>query len=100
MNKKIALGAIVLTAAIALSACAGITQQSGPDPLPANIKPAKVIGAYQLPDGFRNVVEWCDGAGNSNATTSRGSDIAGGEHGGGLPSAGWLIRLDDPRCKA
>lgn len=100
MNKKIAYGVVVVAGLLTLSSCAALSQQSGPDPLPANIKPAKVIGAYQLPDGFRNVVEWCDSAGNSNATTSRGSDLAGGSNGGGLPSAGWLIRLDDPRCKA
>jgi hypothetical protein len=100
MTKKIAYGAAVLVGLLSLSGCAGLTQQSGPDPLPANVKPAKVIGAYQLPEGFRNVVEFCDNAGNSLAVTSRGADTAGGSNGGGLPSAGWLIRLDDPRCKA
>jgi hypothetical protein len=106
MNRKritsglIAFAAIVITPFTMASECDNSAQQSGPDPLPANIRPAKIVGAYQLPDGFRNVVEWCDGAGNSNATTSRGSDLAGGSNGGGLPSTGWLVMLKDPRCLA
>lgn len=105
MNKKRITGGLIAVAAIVImpftmaGSCLNDSQQSGPDPLPPNIKPAKIVGAYQLPDGFRNVVEWCDGAGNSNATTSRGSDLAGGQNGGGLTSSGWLVRLDDPRCK-
>lgn len=105
MNKKRITGGLVAFAAIVIAPftmaadCSNSAQQSGPDPLPSNIKPAKIVGAYQLPDGFRNVVEWCDGGGNSNATTSRGSDLAGGQNGGGLTSSGWLVKLDDPRCK-
>jgi hypothetical protein len=104
MNKKRITGGLIAFAAIVVmpftmaSDCSNAAQQSGPDPLPVDIKPAKIVGAYQLPDGFRNVVEWCDGAGNSHATTSRGSDLAGGQNGGGLPSSGWLVRLEDPRC--
>lgn len=106
MNKKRITGGLVAFAAIAImpftmaGACDNDSQQSGPDPLPANIVTAKIVGAYRLPDGFRNVVEWCDGAGNSHATTSRGSDLAGGQNGGGLTSSGWLIMLKDPRCLA
>jgi hypothetical protein len=96
--KKIAIGASVLAALFALSGCAGMAQQSGPDPLPANVKPPKIVGAYQLPDGFRNVVEFCNTAGDSLAVTSRGSDLAGGQNGGGLTSTVTLVKLDDPRC--
>lgn len=104
MNKKritgglVAFGAIIIMPFTLAGSCFNESQQSGPDPLPANIKPARIIDAYQLPDGFRNVVEWCDGANNSHATTSRGSDLAGGQNGGGLTSSGWLIKLNDERC--
>lgn len=107
MNKKRITGGLVAFAAIAImpftmaGSCDGnASQASGPDPLPANIRPAKIIGAYQLPDGFRNVVEFCDGGGNSLAVTSRGSDFAGGQNGGGLTSTVSLVRNDDPRCKS
>lgn len=103
MNKKktswgVAILAIIIAPLTMAAACPGDTQTSGQDPDPANIKPAKVIDAYQLPDGFRNVVEFCDGAGNSHAVTSRGSDFAGGPNGGGVSSGGWLVMLKDPRC--
>jgi hypothetical protein len=104
MNKKRITSGIVAFAAIAImpftmaGACDNAAQQSGPDPEPIKLQDPKIIGAYRLPDGFRNVIEWCDGAGNSNGVTSRGSDLAGGQNGGGLPSAGWLIMLKDPRC--
>jgi hypothetical protein len=95
---------VAVGAAIAIvgtvSGCAGLSQQSGPDPLPANVKPPKIVGAYQLPDGFRNVVEFCNTAGDSLAVTSRGSDLAGGQNGGGLTSTVTLVKLADPRCKA
>ena len=100
MNKKIGYGvagAGLVAGLLALSSCAGMTQQSGPDPLPANVKPPKVIGAYQLPDGFRNVVVFCDGP-NSLAITSRGSNLAGGQNGGGLTSSVALVKLADERC--
>jgi hypothetical protein len=98
MNKKIAIGASAIVALFALSGCAGLSQQSGPDPLPANVKPPKIVGAYQLPDGFRNVIEFCNTAGDSLAVTSRGSDTAGGQNGGGLTSTVTLVKLADPRC--
>jgi hypothetical protein len=98
MNKKIAIGASAIGALFALSGCAGLSQQSGPDPLPANVKPPKIVGAYQLPDGFRNVIEFCNTAGDSLAVTSRGSDTAGGQNGGGLTSTVTLVKLADPRC--
>jgi hypothetical protein len=100
--KKVTWGiaalAIVAAPFTMAGSCDNDSQQSGPDPLPANIKPAKVLGAYKLPDGFRNVVEFCDDAGNSLAVTSRGSDLAGGQNGGGLPSSLILVKFDDPRC--
>jgi hypothetical protein len=99
MNKKIVIGASAIAALFALSGCAGMTQQSGPDPLPANVKPPKIVGAYQLPDGFRNVVEFCNSAGDSLAVTSRGSDLAGGQNGGGLTSTVTLVKLADARCQ-
>lgn len=98
MNKKISICAVTILAAASLSSCAGLTQQSGPDPLPANVKPPKVVGAYQLPDGFRNVVEFCNTAGDSLAITSRGSNTAGGQNGGGLTSTLTLVKLKDERC--
>lgn len=105
MNKKIVGGLIAFTAIVVApftmaADCSNAAQQSGPDPLPANIKPAKVVGAYQLPDGFRNVVEICDSGFNSLAVTSRGSDLAGGQNGGGLTSTVTVVKLDDPRCKS
>jgi hypothetical protein len=93
-----ALGAAIVIGAGVLSACAPATQQSGPDPEPVKLQNPKIIGAYRLPEGFRNVIEWCDNAGNSLGVTSRGSDLAGGQNGGGLASAGWLIMVKDPRC--
>lgn len=100
MNKKlIGAGVAAIAAALTLSGCAGMTQQSGPDPVPANVKPPKIIGAYQLPDGFRNVVEFCNTAGDSIAITSRGSDLAGGQNGGGLTSSLTVVKLADPRCQ-
>jgi hypothetical protein len=104
-NKRITGGLIAATA-IALmpftmaGACDNAAQQSGPDPEPVTLQNPKIIGAYRLPPGFRNIIEWCDNAGNSQGVTSRGSDLAGGQNGGGLPSAGWLIMLKDPRCLA
>jgi hypothetical protein len=104
MNRKRITGGLIAFAAIAImpftmaGACDNEAQQSGPDPEPVQLQNPKIIGAYRLPDGFRNVIEWCDGAGNSNGVTSRGSDLAGGQNGGGLASAGWLIMLKDPRC--
>lgn len=106
MNRKRITGGFIAAAAIAVmpftmaGACDNAAQQSGPDPTTADMKLPKIIGAYRLPDGFRNVVEWCDGGNNSHATTSRGSDLAGGPNGGGLASSGWLIMLKDPRCQA
>jgi hypothetical protein len=103
MNKKrITSGIVAFAAIIAMpftmaGSCLGESQQSGPDPIPANIKPPRIIGAYQLADGFRNVVVFCDGP-NSIAVTSRGSDLAGGPNGGGLASGITLVKLDDPRC--
>lgn len=104
MQKKRLIGGLFAFGAIALApfTMAGAcdpSQQSGPDPLPANVKPPKVIGAYQLPDGFRNVVEFCNSAGDSLAVTSRGSDLAGGQNGGGLTSTLTLVKLADPRCQ-
>lgn len=93
-----AVGAAIVIGAGALSACSPATQQSGPDPEPVKLQDPKIIGAYRLPEGFRNVIEWCDNAGNSHGVTSRGSDLAGGQNGGGLASAGWLIKLADERC--
>lgn len=78
---------------------AWLPQTSGPDPVPANIRPPKIIGAYQLPDGFRNVVEFCNTAGDALAVTSRGSDLAGGQNGGGLTSTLTLVKVADPRCQ-
>lgn len=99
MNKKlIGAGVVAIAAALSLSGCAGLSQQSGPDPVPANVKPPKIVGAYQLPDGFRNVIEFCNSAGDVLAVTSRGSDLAGGSNGGGLPSTVTLVKLADPRC--
>ena len=91
------LAAIAIVGAV--SACAPATQQSGPDPEPVKLQNPKIIGAYRLPGGFRNVIVWCDGP-NSNGVTSRGSDLAGGQNGGGLASAGWLIKLNDERCQS
>lgn len=96
----IAALAIVVAPLTMAADCGGPTQTSGPDPVPANIRPPKIIGAYQLPDGFRNVVEFCNTAGDSLAVTSRGSDLAGGQNGGGLTSTLTLVKLADPRCGA
>lgn len=104
MNKKRTISVLAAGLAIAVmpftvaGACDNAAQQSGPDPEPIKLQDPKIIGAYRLPDGFRNVIEWCDGAGNSQGVTSRGSDLAGGSNGGGLPSSGWLIKLNDERC--
>lgn len=102
MQKKRVIGGLIAFGAIALApfTMAGAcdpSQQSGPDPVPANVKPPKVVAAYQLPDGFRNVVVFCDGP-NSLAITSRGSDLAGGQNGGGLTSTVTVVKLDDQRC--
>lgn len=102
MKKKITYGVAALAILAApftmASSCLGETQTSGPDPLPANIRPPKVVGAYQLPEGFRNVVEFCNSAGDVLAVTSRGSDLAGGQNGGGLTSTVTLVKLKDERC--
>lgn len=95
----IAAGAIIVMPFTMAADCGGPTQTSGPDPVPANIQPPKIIGAYQLPDGFRNVVEFCNSAGDALAVTSRGSDLAGGQNGGGLTSTLTLVKLADPRCQ-
>lgn len=95
---KASFGAVAVAGlALALSGC-NMSQQSGPDPSVAQMRPVQVRGAYQLPDGFRNVVEFCDDGGNMLAVTSRGSDLAGGSNGGGLSSAVALVKAEDPRC--
>lgn len=104
MNKKrisgwIVAGTIVIAPLTMAADCSGPTQSSGPDPVPANVKPPKIIGAYQLPDGFRNIVEFCNTAGDALAVTSRGSDLAGGQNGGGLASSVTLVKAADPRCQ-
>lgn len=103
MQKKIAYGVAalaVLAAPFTMASACNPSQESGPDPLPANVRPPKIIGAYQLPDGFRNVVEFCNTAGDALAVTSRGSDLAGGSNGGGLPSTVTLVKVNDSRCKS
>lgn len=101
MQKKIgyAVAALaILAAPFTMAGACDPTQQSGPDPVPANIKPPKIIGTYQLSDGFRNVTVFCDGP-NSIAVTSRGSDLAGGPNGGGLASGITVVKLGDERCQ-
>lgn len=95
MKPYIALLAGVLLAAL-LTACQPPAQQSGPDPEPDIIKPVVVIAGYKLPNGFRNVIEFCDNYGYLIAVTSRGSDLAGGQNGGGLPST--ITMVKDPVC--
>lgn len=88
---------ILAPALLAATACGTATKQSAPDPAPAQIQmvpPHQVIG---LPDGFRNVAEVCDDGGNMIVVTSRGSDFAGGQNGGGL-SSGIAVISHDPRC--
>lgn len=103
MDKKkiasgaVAFGAIVVAPFTMASMCGTDAQQSGPDPAPANVKPVQIHAAYGLPDGFRNVVEFCDDGGNMILVTSRGSDLAGGQNGGGLTSSVTVIP-GDRRC--
>lgn len=97
MKRLVLILATAALAATALTACAGATKQSTPDPKPSQIQmlpPHQVIG---LPEGFRNIVEVCDDGGNMVLVTSRGSDLAGGPNGGGLAS-GIAVILKDPRC--
>lgn len=91
---------VAIASVLALSACTPATQQSGPDPEPVKLQNPKIIGAYRLPDGFRNVIEFCNSAGDALAITSRGSDLAGGQNGGGLASSVTVVKAADPRCKS
>ncbi|MGV9364492.1 hypothetical protein [Amycolatopsis sp. NPDC003731] len=98
MKRKLVFAGSLAAVALAVSACAGATKESAPDPTPAQIQmvpPHQVVG---LPNGFRNVAEVCDDGGNMLVVTSRGSDFAGGQNGGGLAS-GIAVIPDDPRCK-
>lgn len=97
MIKRYTLVALAAVSVLALTAC-DPTKQSSPDPTGDHIRmtaPHAVIG---MPDGFRNVAEACDDGGNMILVTSRGSDFAGGQNGGGL-SSGIAVILNDPRCK-
>ena len=98
ITKRVALATIAAVSILALGGCAGATKQSSPDPTGDHIHmtaPHAVIG---MPDGFRNVAEACDDGGNMILVTSRGSDLAGGQNGGGL-SSGIAVILNDSRCK-
>lgn len=101
MQKKITLGIAalaVLAAPFTMAAsCDTDAQQSGPDPRPSDIRPVQIHAAYGLPEGFRNVVEFCDDGGNMVLVTSRGTDLAGGQNGGGLAS-GITVIPNDKRC--
>ena len=100
-NKRTRWGVAVLALIIApftmAATCGTEAQQSGPDPATVQMRDVQIKAAYRLPDGFRNVVEFCDDGGNMILVTSRGSDLAGGPNGGGL-SSGLAVILKDPRC--
>lgn len=93
----VAILAIVVAPLTMASACPGEAQQSGPDPQTVQMRDVQIKAAYRLPDGFRNVVEFCDEGGNMILVTSRGSDLAGGPNGGGLSSSLAVI-VGDKRC--
>lgn len=92
MNKFIipAVAAVL----VAVSACAGDTHQSAPNPAEINHQAAHEV--VEMPEGFRNVAEKCDSGGNMILVTSRGM-ILDNNSAGALPS-GIAVILHDSRC--
>ena len=87
---KFVVGAvIVVLLAILVSACAGETHQSAPDP---RVDHTAGYAVVQRPDGFRNVAETCDSGGNMLLVTSRGNVNDQGY------VSGIAVILHDPRC--
>lgn len=73
MKYPLIIGAIAITASLALSACAvGDTHGNAADPSETNVTPGTNSHVIQMPNGFRNIAISCYG-GNGIYVTSRGS---------------------------